>query len=219
MDERELGEVTSTCEACASVIRGGASERLSAYPRAGARRKSELSLRSGARSSRSLRIRGNALPTGCERWLRVHRRCSWRFREWRWCSSIGFPVAQEAIELRTQFQSRTEQPRFYGGNGNPHRLRGLFGREFFNIAEHEDRAEVGVELIDHFIENLVQFRLRVALLGAWSPVFDFARDQIVFALDRFVERNLIRTALAQAHQRFVGGDAYQPGVKARIFLE
>ena len=70
--------------------------------------------------------------------------------------------------------------------------------KLFNIAEHEHGAEVGIELIDHLIENFVKLRLRVALLGAWSPVLDFARDQIVFALDRFVERNLIRAALAQA---------------------
>ena len=65
----------------------------------------------------------------------------------------------------------------------------------------------------------MQFGLRVALLWAWSPIFDFAGNQIVLSLDGLVERNLIGAALAQDPYAKAHDDERQQCANTHQFTE
>src|SRR5260370_11390511 len=116
-----------------------------------------------------------------------------------------------AIQLLPEFEPGSQQPGFYRRNRNAEHFRGFFGRKLFDVAQDKNDSEIRIELVDDVRQDFVHLRLRKPLFRAWPPILKLAGYEVFLALNWLVKGKLVRAAFAEAHQRFVRGNAHEPG--------
>ena len=94
------------------------------------------------------------------------------------CTSRISSSPKVSIQLLTQFQPGPQQPRFYRGNRKPQRLRRLFRRQFFDVAQLENDSERGVEFPDHRRQNSATVRSARSALPGEGPQSSTSRGII-----------------------------------------
>src|ERR1700739_2627419 len=67
---------------------------------------------------------------------------------------------------------------------------------------------------DCLCQNVLQFRLRIALFRAGAPALKFVTERRVNRFVRIVERDYAPRVSAPPHGSFIKRDSHQPGVKA-----
>src|ERR1700722_19405932 len=77
---------------------------------------------------------------------------------------LPFPF-EFTSKLLPKGQPGPQEPALHRRNGDPETFGRLLCTQFFDVAQHENGAEIRLETLNSFVQNLPHLLLRILLLG------------------------------------------------------